>query len=503
MPSISAYTLETWHREHPCPESGSGTRAVHNWILSAANASRSFGRSPDQASDFIASAIVGCGRHVSQREIQEAVEKAYNAKVDGGGTARPKWPEADLDLIEKIVADANGFGIADLQERSPIRFSDELSHSAEVVEALLGCDDETLVCIGPSSYEFTTDSFTSLKGQLPQAQFIVPSPMSARIWKKDTGELSAKGNANTGPRRNIVVEFDITKLDKAGKPTQWAPLIDRWEAAGITVKDAMAALIWHLKQTGPLVCVVDSAGKSLHAWFYCAGESEEPGSKLRKFFEYAVAIGADPATWTRSQFVRMPDGKRDNGKRQTVLYFDRDVATQAGNHEAAGTPRNNGAKNNTESTNISEERQMKTEEQNRNGLQTSGKTNGGMTNEEIDKLADEGAELLSYDDYCRHVLLEGTPDAISLDAATKELAWKQHAACLAKAKNEDRRSTLNLEEYVQQAKKMGERTQATWQKFLPLKANISDLLKAWMRMGQRLQTWTKKSSRNGKARPQG
>src|SRR5690349_17937377 len=33
-------------------------------------------------------------------------------------------------------------------------------------------------------------------------------------------------------------------------------------------------------------------------------------------FAYAVSLGADPATWTRSQFVRMPGGRRDNGKVQ-------------------------------------------------------------------------------------------------------------------------------------------------------------------------------------------
>ncbi len=39
----------------------------------------------------------------------------------------------------------------------------------------------------------------------------------------------------------------------------------------------------------------------------------------------AVSLGADPATWTRSQFVRMPDGTRDNGKRQTVYFFNGEV----------------------------------------------------------------------------------------------------------------------------------------------------------------------------------
>ena len=49
------------------------------------------------------------------------------------------------------------------------------------------------------------------------------------------------------------------------------------------------------------------------------GQDEE---KTRGFFRYAVSLGADPATWTRSQFVRMPGGRRDNGKVQLVCYLN-------------------------------------------------------------------------------------------------------------------------------------------------------------------------------------
>ena len=69
----------------------------------------------------------------------------------------------------------------------------------------------------------------------------------------------------------------------------------------------------------PLALAVYSGGKSLHGWFYCAGIAEE---KISRFFSYAVSLGADPANWNRSQFARMPDGLRDNGRRQTVYFFN-------------------------------------------------------------------------------------------------------------------------------------------------------------------------------------
>ena len=67
--------------------------------------------------------------------------------------------------------------------------------------------------------------------------------------------------------------------------------------------DEHAALLVHLAGHAPFVCAAHSGGKSLHGWFNVEGEDEE---KTRGFVRYAVSLGADPATWTRSQFVRMP-----------------------------------------------------------------------------------------------------------------------------------------------------------------------------------------------------
>lgn len=106
---------------------------------------------------------------------------------------------------------------------------------------------------------------------------------------------SAHAFSNTGPRRFLVVEFDTGTTDEH------------------------AALLIHLAGYAPLVCAVHSGGKSLHGWFFVQGAPEE---KARKFFRYAVSLGADPQLWTRSQFVRMPDGARDNGKRQTVFFLN-------------------------------------------------------------------------------------------------------------------------------------------------------------------------------------
>jgi hypothetical protein len=111
------------------------------------------------------------------------------------------------------------------------------------------------------------------------------------------------------------VEFDFDERDS----TQERRLIEKLVSEGRDVHDLCAALLLHLAEKAPLTLAVYSGGKSLHGWFYCAGVAEE---RVLRFFRYAVSLGADPANWNPSQFTRMPDGLRDNGKRQTVYFFN-------------------------------------------------------------------------------------------------------------------------------------------------------------------------------------
>jgi hypothetical protein len=121
-----------------------------------------------------------------------------------------------------------------------------------------------------------------------------------------------------------VIEFDFTERDKKGNATIHAPLLRALAGKGVSVLDLCASLLAHLTRYAPLALAVFSGGKSLHGWFYCDGQPED---QVRRFMRYAVSLGADPATWTRNQMVRMPDGTRTdaNGARQTVHYFNPEV----------------------------------------------------------------------------------------------------------------------------------------------------------------------------------
>ncbi len=119
--------------------------------------------------------------------------------------------------------------------------------------------------------------------------------MTKVLGRTTSGKESSHTLDNTGSRRFLVVECDKATFDQ------------------------QAAILVHLSNSAPFVMAVHSRGRSLHGWFFV---QEMPETKMKEFFAYAVSLGADPQLWVRSQFVRLPDGWRENGKRQEVMYFN-------------------------------------------------------------------------------------------------------------------------------------------------------------------------------------
>jgi hypothetical protein len=278
------------------PPAGTG---IHLWLFRVARQLWAH-RDWVEIVALLSAAVSDCGRHVPVSEIESAVDRA-KACAWRPGTGRngflkspapPRaWPEANTEARAGILT--GEVGLVDLWEASPVRMEDNLPHTEAIVDTLFPGDP--LLCCGRSNSDFDTRPRKDWRGELSSLQLIVPSPMTSVEGFTKEGKPSRHTLSNTGPRRFIVCEFDT----------------------GTT--DDHAALLLHLASRAPLVLAVHSGNKSLHGWFFCAGQ---PETKLRRFMEYAVNLGADPATWTRSQFVRMPDGTRDNGKKQTVFFFN-------------------------------------------------------------------------------------------------------------------------------------------------------------------------------------
>ncbi len=222
------------------------------------------------------------------------------------GKTGKKFPPADPRLTAAAIA-ATGFDMEDLCFFS---IADTQTPAEEVLRVLMRAapGDDALVCIGESAKRFRTAPLSKWGKLLRKLPYFVPQPMVARegMTKGSNPHLSPRTDANTSRDRiNLVVEFD--HLDK----------------------DSQAACILLLAGFAPLIVVCESGRKSLHAFFNVAGR---PLHEQMAFMAVACQLGADPRLWTRSQFARIPGGRRpavaasaSSPKRpaaaQPILYF--------------------------------------------------------------------------------------------------------------------------------------------------------------------------------------
>ena len=274
------------------PQRGDG---LNLWLYRVARVLHPY-RSAAEIVQLLAAATAG--EPVKRGEIERAVERsAATAWQPGESITTPlahAWPDVNAEEREAVIA--SGLGLVYLWETSPVRFEDNEPHTERIVDTLF--PGNPLLCVGQTNYLFATRTREEWRGRLPKAQLIVPSPMNARTGRTQEGKESEHTLENTGPRRFLIIEQDAGSADD------------------------QAAVLLHLAARAPLALAVHSGSKSIHGWFMAAGQPEE---RLRRFMRYAVALGADRATWTRSQFVRVPDGTRDNGKRQIVYFFNPEV----------------------------------------------------------------------------------------------------------------------------------------------------------------------------------
>ena len=197
-------------------------------------------------------------------------QRARNVGVE----AASNWPELNTHEIGAVMRRYGEGAFADLLNSSESWPDDIASRQTEWLIDQLFPGNPRLSC-GKSMHEISTRSRENWRGLLAQQQFIVP---------------------NIVGRRGFVV-------------------------CGIDVGEVVhqAAMLESLSEQLPLVCVVHSGFTCLEGWFFVRGI---PKKKVRAFFGYATALGANPDYWSRSQPVRMPGGLRDGGIRQKIYHLN-------------------------------------------------------------------------------------------------------------------------------------------------------------------------------------
>jgi hypothetical protein len=129
-------------------------------------------------------------------------------------------------------------------------------------------------------------------------QFVAPTRAKSIEGGMTTdGHWSVRCAQNFGLRDYLVVEFDDA-----------------------TARQQLSRHAWLSRLPGAprLVMLVYSGGKSIHGWYYARRTHPDA---LDEWFGHAIAVGADTATWSLSQWVRMPGGYRpDKGQEQRILW---------------------------------------------------------------------------------------------------------------------------------------------------------------------------------------
>lgn len=313
---LHSQELPRWIRDLLASPPAEGT-GLHQWLYRAACALKPW--RDDASTEALLSATTHGTQRNLQREIRDAIRNAKNGWQPGQASPSPSgrtplaWPKRNDEMIEAILAE--GYGESDLWEASPRRFEVESESTAEEMLSLL-FPGNPLLCLGWRKDTFATREREAWKRSKAPLQFIVPSPMSAREGVTQDGKPSPKTNANTGPRRFLVIEFDF-KPDASAADAHLAETAARHGLHH--TRDLCACLLRHIATLAPLALVVWSGGKSLQGWFPVVGASH---GTVHSLFHYACLIGADRATWTPSQFIRLPYGHRDNGKTQAPIYFN-------------------------------------------------------------------------------------------------------------------------------------------------------------------------------------
>jgi len=165
-----------------CPKTGSGTRAVHRYLLEVANLLRHYAEI-EEARELIREATRNCGRHVSADEINQALQKAYGTSSATPEQERPPRYSPAADEIEQIVAERIGrrSKLAELEESSPVPIPQTGDKAMRIL-----FPESSLICVGVRPEYPLTRPIEHLNN-LERFQFVVPSPMSAQFTIDEDG----------------------------------------------------------------------------------------------------------------------------------------------------------------------------------------------------------------------------------------------------------------------------------------------------------------------------
>jgi len=287
-----------------CPSAGAG---VHSWILSCANWAAIEGVSPREAQDAIHAAMPRPPSPSS--EVGVALVKAYAEHRRGTFTPRniaPTKPKPKPLTAAAFIQRGDGATEADWHEASPLRLDWE--PGPRDAAALLRClyrPWEYVFCGerhgGGECVRTAAEWIAAFDDARPVPPHFVVNPLTGKAHPLADGKLSRRGDSAVAGFLYCVAEFD--GMDKADQLALW----------------------WGFR-SAPIVALIDSGGKSVHAILRvdCKTRDEWEAEVEGKLFpRVLVPLGCDPQCRNEARLSRLPGHYRaEKQSWQRLLYLN-------------------------------------------------------------------------------------------------------------------------------------------------------------------------------------
>lgn len=302
------------------PAPGAG---CHPNLLSVANFGIMAGFSEREIFNHIRGSIPTGSRHVSDREICDAVNRAAEDHMPiilptGERYQRYRPPKKSDTLIHNVDVVLQGIikqstisNAAAVIKSSPICIDRKAKNqTADFLSFMFDHDD--LLFIGDryekgvigENIRTAMDWIKHFQSDGVVGPFIIVNPLSGQLEKRKSGDgESLRGDNNVCNFRFCLVEFDNLSFEDQ---------IKFWDAVAL-----------------PVAALVHSAGKSIHAWIniqkianICSLEDWQREIEQKLYRQYLIPLGVDPACSNPSRLSRLPGYFRDKtNKYQELLWL--------------------------------------------------------------------------------------------------------------------------------------------------------------------------------------
>ena len=297
------------------PAPGNG---CHTSLLGVANCGIREGLSEEQIFADIRQHIPNGTRHVPDSEIYAAISKAKSdyipyrsifEKTFKNSVSKPKIPSEYRDhLLEK----GKGTEEVDFWEASPERLPDSPAKDAKLLlQTIYDPDDCLFIGTQYDTKVRTVDQWIDLFKNNPMPlPFICPNPLDGQLHPTKSGALSYRCDEAVCKFKFTVLEFDT--LSRNEQFAFWGEMLNEL----------------------PLVTLIDSGNKSIHAWIRVPDVHTLEEWKIKieqKFFEQCLKpLGIDTACKNPSHMSRLPGCiRKGTGRWQKLLYLNPEAGIES------------------------------------------------------------------------------------------------------------------------------------------------------------------------------